>query len=155
MKWGFDVPPDKISYSWTKLLLDSSAESTTHDDPALMEKLLGRGWMQLPPNKTAQDVCRDYLSQVYQYAIFKLEELNPGALDLTPMEFWITVPAIWSDTAKAATRNAALEAGFGSRPGDHLFMITEPEAAALASLVEEVDSHSKPIQVRRSRVSLR
>lgn len=154
-KWGFDVPLDKTSYSWTKLLLDPSAKSTTHDDPALMEKLFGQGWMKLPPNKTAQEVCRDYLSRVYQYVNFKLEELYPGALDLTPMEFWITVPAIWSDTAKAATRNAALEAGFGSRPGDDLFMITEPEAAALASLVESVDSYSDPIQVRRSRVSPR
>jgi len=146
-KWGFDVPPNKTSYSWTKLLLDPSAKSTTHDDPALMEKVFGQGWMKLPPGKTAQDVCRDYLAQVYQYTMFKLEAMYPGALEFTPMEFWITVPAIWSDTAKAATRNAALEAGFGSRPGDHLFMITEPEAAALASLVESVDSHSNPISV--------
>lgn len=42
--------------------------------------------------------------------------------------------AIWSDAAKAATRSAAHEAGFGSRPGDEIFMVPEPEAAAIATL---------------------
>lgn len=53
---------------------------------------------------------------------------------LAPFEFWFTVPAIWSDAAKAATRNAACEAGFGSRRGDEIYMVPEPEAAAIATI---------------------
>ncbi|OBT74407.1 hypothetical protein VF21_06831 [Pseudogymnoascus sp. 05NY08] len=50
------------------------------------------------------------------------------------MECWITLPAIWSDEAKAATLTAAKNAGFGHNPHDEVFTIAEPEAAAIATL---------------------
>ena len=44
------------------------------------------------------------------------------------MSYIVTVPAIWSDGAKALTRQAAIRAGI---PEAGLTLITEPEAAAL------------------------
>lgn len=54
------------------------------------------------------------------------------------MQFWITVPAMWSDAAKTATIEAAQAAGFGSRVMDTIHIITEPEAAALSVLMPRV-----------------
>jgi len=50
----------------------------------------------------------------------------------------ITVPAIWKDSAKALTRQAAEQAGI---PKKDLDLVTEPEAAALycATLCVEAD----------------
>lgn len=61
--------------------------------------------------------------------------------DLTPIECWITLPAIWSEEAKDATLKAARNAGFGSWNDDEVYTIAEPEAAAIATLREysEVD----------------
>lgn len=45
------------------------------------------------------------------------------------MEAIITVPAVWSDKAKADTLQCAHRAGLGDL--DKIRMITEPEAAAV------------------------
>lgn len=34
-------------------------------------------------------------------------------IKMTPIEFWLTVPATWSDKAKSATKDAATRAEFG------------------------------------------
>jgi len=60
--------------------------------------------------------------------------VSAATLNMTPMECWVTLPAIWSEEAKNATLQAAKRAGFGSRPGDEIFTIAEPEAAAIATL---------------------
>lgn len=54
----------------------------------------------------------------------------------------ITVPAVWSDMAKAKTRACAERAGMGA--GAALHIISEPEAAALYAL-HALDPHSLKI----------
>lgn len=133
-KWGFEVHPKLISYSWTKLLLDKNAAVGEHDDPAL-SKMAGSGMLQLPPFRQAAGVCEDFLHEVYVYVSRKLrQQMTDWTFENTPMECWITLPAIWSDEAKAATLTAAKKAGFGNRTGDEVFTIAEPEAAAIATL---------------------
>lgn len=132
--WGFEVGPKLQSCSWTKLLLDKNAETGEFDDPALIN-LAGTGLMRLPNHRNAQGVCQDFLSEVYQYTVTILKkQMSPETFNVTPMECWITLPAIWSDQAKHATLSAAKAAGFGSRPKDVINTITEPEAAAIATL---------------------
>lgn len=132
--WGFEVTRGLKQYVWTKLLLDQNTDLTQYDDP-LLAQMYGSGFLTLPPGKTAKDVATDYLKELYQYLMQHLEkELSAGVVRAMPMECWITMPAIWSDSAQAATRAAALAAGFGSRPGDRVNMIAEPEAAALYAL---------------------
>ncbi|KAH8650615.1 Hsp70 family protein-like protein [Tricladium varicosporioides] len=133
-KWGFEVHPKLTSYSWTKLLLDKNALVGEYDDPALAD-MAGRGMMKLPDFRKAEEVCEDFLRELYIYLTSKLcQEMTQSTYDTTPMECWITLPAIWSDEAKDATLNAARKAGFGSRPDDAIFTIAEPEAAAIATL---------------------
>jgi hypothetical protein len=122
------------SYSWMKLLLDRKTPSTDYDDPDLKHSQ-GEGLLQLPPGTTATEVCGDFLREIYQYTLEYLRKrLTAAVIDITPFEFWMTVPAIWSDAAKAATWEAARMAGFGSRAGDTVNFIPEPEAAAVAAL---------------------
>ncbi|OBT74750.1 hypothetical protein VF21_06621 [Pseudogymnoascus sp. 05NY08] len=133
-KWGFEVDHKFTSYSWTKLLLDKNALVGEYDDPALAN-MAGQGVMKLPDFRKAEEVCEDFLHELYIYLTSKLrEEITENTYDATPMECWITLPAIWSDEAKDATLNAARKAGFGSRPDDAIFTIAEPEAAAIATL---------------------
>ncbi|KAL1615733.1 hypothetical protein SLS54_008863 [Diplodia seriata] len=99
-----------VSYMWTKLLLDSSTPLTEFDDPALRD-VPGKGMMKLPPNKSARQVCSDYLKGLHAYIVDTLrKEFSTEVYSITPVEYWITIPAIWSDAAKDATRSAALEA---------------------------------------------
>jgi hypothetical protein len=60
--------------------------------------------------------------------------MTAATFDITPMECWITLPAIWIEEAKDATLKAAKNAGFGGRSIDEVFTITEPEVAAIATL---------------------
>ena len=56
--------------------------------------------------------------------VFNREERN--------IRYFLTVPAIWNDAGKAATRAAAIQAGFLRDENDpRLTLITEPEAAAM------------------------
>ena len=147
-RWGFEVDPKFISYSWTKLLLDKNATVGEHDDPAL-SKVAGSGMLKLPAFRQAAEVCEDFLREIYIYVSDKLrQKLTDLTFETTPMECWITLPAIWSDEAKDATLAAAKRAGFGNRTGDEVFTIAEPEAAAIATLTRFSDPNSlNPIKV--------
>ena len=131
-KWGFSVDQGLKSCSWTKLLLDKDAHPSSYDDPRLRNPDRS---MRLPANKSARDVCRDYLAGLYTYTVERIEKhIGSDVFKASPVECWITVPAIWLPKAQLATKEAAREAGFGSRPGDSIQIIPEPEAAALAAL---------------------
>lgn len=133
-QFGYQVQPKMISYSWTKLLLDKTAPATAHDIPPQANSE-GTGMLKLPAGKMAEDVAADYLREVCNWTMQQLvKRISQEVLDVTPLEFWFTVPAIWSDGAKDATRTAARAAGFGTRLDDKIFMIPEPEAAAIATL---------------------
>lgn len=119
-KWGFEVTSKMISYSWTKLLLDENAAVGEHGDPSLV------GMMQLPEFRTAASICEDFLHSVYKHVSMKLrQQMTDLTFDNTPMECWVTLPAVWSEEAKDATLKAAKNAGFGKRPGDEIYTIAE------------------------------
>ncbi|KAL3478805.1 hypothetical protein BJX99DRAFT_223928 [Aspergillus californicus] len=136
-RWGYQVEAGMTAYSWTKLLLDHGTPITKYDDSAL-ETASKTGILQLPESKSAVDVVADYLSEVYKHILNTIsKQITEDALRITPLEFWFTVPAIWSDQARSATRTAAQRAGFGGdlqRPDDTVFLISEPEAAAITAL---------------------
>lgn len=109
---------------WFKLQLMLSGN--TYIDPINLPPL--------PPGKSEIDVAADYLFKLRQAMraqlqktlgeVFTREERN--------IRYYITVPAIWNDAGKAATRAAALQAGFLRDENDNrLTLVSEPEAAAL------------------------
>ena len=148
-RWGFQVEPGMTAYSWTKLLLDKKSPRTQYDD-ATLESKTGMGMLKLPKGKGAVSVCADFLKSIYCHLLQVLEkQITEETLAVTPLEFWFTMPAIWSDEAQSATKMAAKLAGFGSRAGDEIYMITEPEAAGIATLKRSVtDASNTLVQVR-------
>lgn len=136
VRWGFETR-GLNAYLWTKLLLGRDARREGLNDPGL-RKLLGKGLLTLPPGKGPKEVVTDYLSELYKWLEERLTARDEVLFKISPLEIWVTVPAMWTDAAKVATREAVLAAGFGSRPSDKVNIITEPEAAALAVMTQRV-----------------
>jgi hypothetical protein len=116
--------PGVQKVEWFKLQLMLSGN--TYIDPINLPPL--------PPGKSEIDVAADYLFKLRQAMrnqlqktlgeVFNREERN--------IRYFLTVPAIWNDASKAATRAAAIQAGFLRDENDNrLTLITEPEAAAM------------------------
>lgn len=61
------------------------------------------------------------------------EKLGSGLVNNTPLQFVITVPAIWSELAKEKTKKACEQAMI-SAPEHHVHLVSEPEAAAIYTL---------------------
>ncbi|KAF2723145.1 hsp70-like protein [Polychaeton citri CBS 116435] len=132
--WGYAVEPEFVACSWTKLLLDINTNESQFDDPKLREAI-DQGILRLPFGKTPQQICQDYLRQLYLHLMSQLQKKIPkSVIEATPMDCWLTVPAVWSDQAQNMTKMAAQAAGFGARRGDTISVISEPEAAAIAAL---------------------
>ena len=98
----------------------------------------------LPPGMSATDVIAAYLRLMKEYILSKAASpLQRDRLDCREIKWVLTVPAIWSDSAKDAMIRAAEMAGMVS--GRHtpaadlaskhpLELSLEPEAALLACL---------------------
>jgi molecular chaperone DnaK (HSP70) len=147
--WGYQVDPMMVSCCWTKLLLDQKTPATALDAPGL-EDGADNSIYRIPPDKSPQTVCEDFVREVYNFSMASLTKtLTKQVLDATPIDCWLTVPAIWSDQAKLAIRAAVLAAGFGSRENDTISVIAEPEAAAIATLTKHLQPDGiNPPQVR-------
>lgn len=95
-----------------------------------------------PPayGREPEELVKDYLTALRVHAERILRHKLPAtALASTPLEFVLTVPAVWSDGAQASTRRCAEKAGMGT--GSSLHIITEPEAAAMYAL-DAMDPHN-------------
>jgi hypothetical protein len=92
------------------------------------------------PNKSALDFAADYLTRIHTFILntYFPEQYGSVFLKDQKISYVITVPAIWKDSAKSLTRQAAVRAGI---PEQRLELITEPEAAALycATMCTEVN----------------
>ena len=153
--WGYDIPPDGIRYGFFKLLLDVNAAATQYDNPRLatsnsqsMERSYAN--IPLPAGKTAAEITTDYLKLLYTHLMETLRQRFIRTLYNTPIQFVLTTPAIWSHEAQNATYQAAKDAGFTSRAGDTLTMVSEPEAAAsycLKEIYHERSNSESPLEV--------
>ncbi|CAM1502083.1 Fc.00g040670.m01.CDS01 [Cosmosporella sp. VM-42] len=113
-QWGFQIPESAKRNRFFKLKLDDPSKSTRDGE-------------------SAEELTKIFLSCLHTHFISILERrLGPSIVRSTPMDFVVTVPAIWSLAAKQTTERAAAMAGFcGSQ---RIQLISEPEAAALYTL---------------------
>lgn len=144
--WGYQLQAGMVRYAWIKLILDKDARQTPYDDPDL-QRDIKEGILKVPKDKSARSIAADYFRELYAFTMEKLQHDYSEILEVTPIKFWFTMPALWSDQAQVNTLEAAREAGFGSRPDDEMCMIAEPEAAALATLSSESLGYGNFIQV--------
>ena len=80
----------------------------------------------------------DYLKLLWDYTLDDIKKLQPEYEDIFTLRVVLTVPAIWSPAAKDKTLQAARIAGM---PGN-IRLVTEPEAAALATLKDKAEENS-------------
>ncbi|KAK9474219.1 uncharacterized protein V1510DRAFT_306418 [Dipodascopsis tothii] len=96
----------------------------------------------LPPGKSEIDVTADFLGEVRKAMRVELEKKLGGIFrrEEENIRYFLTVPAIWTDAGKNATRRAAVQAGFIKDINDRrLTLITEPEAAAIFCAREDAN----------------
>ncbi|GLC34802.1 hypothetical protein PLESTM_000241700 [Pleodorina starrii] len=92
----------------------------------------------LPPGVTRVQAVADYLGEMRKYIREQLRRSAGVTSSLTTDEvLWcLTVPAIWSEPAKARMREAAHRAGLTVRTDSRSLTLTlEPEAAALSAVM--------------------
>lgn len=81
----------------------------------------------------------DFLTALRKHVEMVMKHKLPTSVYLTtPIEYIITVPAVWSEAAQAKTRTCAEKAGMGE--GAALHLVSEPEAAAIYSF-EVMEPH--------------
>ena len=103
---------------------------------------LEREVLTLPPNMTSADVAQDFLSAIYKHTITTLyRRFDRGVMQMTKINFVLTVPAIWSDAAKNKIEDAATRAGMGNE--HHLQLLSEPESAAVYTIKSLDKAHSQ------------
>ncbi|KAJ4416814.1 hypothetical protein N0V82_006543 [Gnomoniopsis sp. IMI 355080] len=133
--WGYEVKTNDDHFHWMKVLLEPDSEKTKATEAikqcnTLLEKL----------NKTLDNVVSDYLRAIWIYTkedIRKRVDEDDWETTYT-IRVVLTVPAVWSQTAKYRTHKAAIMAGLS----DKIQLVTEPEAAALATLSGKAETSS-------------
>ncbi|KAK6495774.1 hypothetical protein TWF481_002820 [Arthrobotrys musiformis] len=152
-RWGYLIPPGLARLAWAKLDLDEDSfyenqengEDYVDLEGSFTETLesvedefpMVEGMRHNPFNKSPVDVVADYLTALYNVIMSNLKRtqgeifINQIAID------WVmTVPAVWSEKAQSLTKEAASRAGIGQRDKDRLFLLSEPEAAAVYAISE-------------------
>ncbi|KAL4758710.1 Hsp70 family protein [Aspergillus foveolatus] len=125
VEWGFQIPSLVDRYQWFKLGLDES-------NPLVSTKSWG--------DKTPEQLTELYLSSIYKHIMYTLDQkLGSALLRTIPMEFSLTVPAIWTEAAKDKTLKAWKKASGGAKE-QVISLVSEPEAAAIYA-IHGLDPH--------------
>ncbi|KAL8409415.1 hypothetical protein RB594_007735 [Gaeumannomyces avenae] len=119
-QWGFQIPHQTAARE--KLF-----KLRLHDDDTPSDAL------------EAETLTKIYLSCLHKHVWEALtERFSAEVLRSVPIHFVITVPAIWTESAKSKTLDAARDAGF--RGDRETQVVSEPEAAAIYTLVDKKDA---------------
>lgn len=85
--------------------------------------------------RSVDTLVTDYISALGDHLTYTLrEKLGDNIVKSTPLEFVVTVPAIWSDLAKDKTRKACQAASGLTATQQSVHLVSEPEAAAIYAL---------------------
>lgn len=90
--------------------------------------------MSVHSSRTALELTTDYLTALKNHLFSVLgRQIGPTQVQETPLEFILTVPAVWSESAKENTLVAAEKAGLGRNAP--IRMISEPVSLAALSYI--------------------
>jgi molecular chaperone DnaK (HSP70) len=83
-------------------------------------------------SKTPEELTTDYLTALCKHLMYTLEQkVGSQILRTIPLEFCLTVPAIWSEVAKERTLRACQKAGLRSK--SEILLVSEPVSQAWTS----------------------
>ncbi|RXG48358.1 hypothetical protein VDGE_07654 [Verticillium dahliae] len=127
VQWGFSIPvtaPQKEIVEWFKLDLDPTLQGM--GNTVAQEARAGRSVNQL---------VTDFISSLGEHLRYMLRmKLGEHIVSTIPLEFCVTVPAIWSELAKHNTKQACQKANGLVATPSHIHLVSEPEAAAIYAL---------------------
>jgi molecular chaperone DnaK (HSP70) len=130
-KWGALIPSNVQRHMWTKLELDTKQ---TGEVVKIMQELS----LDAKGPRKPVDIIADYLEHIKDQLIKNLDrQYQKDVWRTLPITLVVTVPAVWSDSAKASTLKAVLQAGFDTTGFPMLkrtVLTTEPEAAAIYTI---------------------
>ncbi|GAD95968.1 hypothetical protein ANI_1_734144 [Paecilomyces variotii No. 5] len=127
--WGSEIPESMPRHQWIKLALDPSQEGV---GPRLSSASVDRRDIPPPYHTSSEDLVTSYLSCMHKHLMRVLESKIGVAFGTMTWEYVVTVPAVWTDAAKAKTNSCAQKAGLSEVSNTR--MISEPEAAAIHAL---------------------
>ena len=136
--WGFDIPQSmrQNSFRWIKLLLEPTLNLGQSDviDLAEIQRLLEQ------THRTAIEVASDYVRCLWEHVKAQIiKDHGQVTFDFADKSIVLTVPAEWTPAAKDNTYKVAVGAGLVS-PDYKLFIVPEPEAAAIAVLRDRANN---------------
>ncbi|KAH6865782.1 hypothetical protein BKA58DRAFT_413432 [Alternaria rosae] len=127
--WGALIPSNVQRHMWTKLQLDPVNKGE------LVKIVREVSTSTENTNKLPVEIIADFLSQIKAHLIKNLDQKYGKVLWRgLAITLVVTVPAVWTDVAKARTLEAVAKAGFNTPEFPQLkniIMTTEPEAAAI------------------------
>lgn len=142
VKWGYDIPGDVSRLQWFKLLL-LKPEDLGPDLRASPFLQRARD-IAKKSGKIPIDIVADYLKLLWDHAEEKIKQaIGKTAFDTLTLHIVVTIPAIWKGYAQQSTEQAIRKAGMLGRRSagpTQLSVVTEPEAAALSTILDRYDS---------------
>ena len=128
--WGSQFLSSVPHHKWFKLELDPERRREALGTSAT---LLDATVSAFEKSVSTEKKVIDFLTFLREHAESVLKErIGKTAISTTPIDYVLTIPAIWSESAQAKTRSCAEKAGMG--PGGSLQLISEPEAAAIYAI---------------------
>ncbi|KAH6660387.1 hypothetical protein BKA67DRAFT_634255 [Truncatella angustata] len=134
-QFGYLVSRDALPVKWFKLLL--------LEDKDVKDDLKGAEYLQDATKQLSErsmdvvELIADYLKKIWEHALTEIK--TQVDIEVLPFRVAITIPAIWPQYAREKMKQAAQRAGIlAFRPigKTKLDLVEEPEAAALATLLE-------------------
>lgn len=117
--WGFQIPSSMPSIKWAKLQLAPKLKPKV--ESLLSSKYKDCRDNPIPYHSSPQQAVTDYLRHLYEHIIKVLKIQKSKSFSKTDLQFVLTVPAVWPEKAKIATRDCAHAAGFGEKSEDVSF----------------------------------
>jgi len=138
ISWGFEATgrrnrEESEPFTWFKLLLQPPTASSEIDMAAHSPELSTITRLLENYGKTAEDVTADYLREIWNYTRRQLGQiLGENFMTDYSVRVVLTIPAVWTPSSIKLARRLAHRAGFP----EHIELVPEPEAAAVAVLRE-------------------
>ncbi|KAH8807944.1 hypothetical protein F5884DRAFT_857504 [Xylogone sp. PMI_703] len=139
-KWGYQIKDDLPCHQWFKLDLESSYKP---EEKVPADRYPHPNNLHLDADHNAQQLATDYLAALKKHLMHMLQ-LQLGELQAKTilLQFVLTVPAVWNESAREKTLTAAEGAGLGA--DTPILLVSEPEAAATYALQRQDLRYLKP-----------
>jgi hypothetical protein len=136
VKWGYSVPLNVEPLKWFKLFLLDAKDLPT--EVAFSTQLQEARRIQNEAKKESTEIISAFLRKLWNHSMESIQDaLGADVVEQSKLHVVITMPAIWPAYAQSRMKDAAQESGIldaRSAGVTTLRFITEPEAAALATL---------------------